>query len=62
MCVVVLHRVPASGSFGAFWIVRSDGGGCRLCFGSLLALPEWPDDDCGGLTQAAQSKEGTQQE
>ena len=62
MSVVVLHRVPASGSFGAFGLVRSGGGGCRLWFGSLPALPEWPDDDCGGLTQAAESKEGTQQE
>ncbi len=51
--MVVLHRVPASGSFGAFWFVRSGGCGCRLWFGSLLALSEWPDDDCGGLTQAA---------
>ena len=53
VCVVVLHRVPASGSFGAFWFVRSGGGGCRLWFGSLPALPEWLDDDCGGLIQAA---------
>ena len=53
-----MHRVPASGSFGAFWFVRSGGGGCRLWFGSLPALPEWPDDDCGGLTQAAPKQGG----
>ena len=47
------HRVCASCSFGAPWLVRSGGGGCRVWFGSLPALSECPGDDCGGLTQAA---------
>ena len=57
MCGVVLHRVTASGSFGVFWFVRCGGGGCRVWFWSFPALPDLPDDDCGGLTQAAPKQE-----
>ena len=57
MCGVVLHRVTASGSFAVFWFVRCGGGGCRVWFWSFPALPDLPDDDCGGLTQAAPKQE-----
>ena len=57
MCGVVLHRVTASGSFAVVWFVRCGGGGSRVWFWSFPALPDLPDDDCGGLTQAAPKQE-----